>query len=82
MMQPAIEFRDVDILFASGARGHAARLKQALQMVDQRRSRAEITAETGLVMGVSGASLSVAEGEISVLGLRKIHAAARRQRAE
>jgi len=67
MMQPAIEFRDVDILFASGARGHAARLKQALQMVDQRRSRAEISAETGLVMGVSGASLSVAEGEISVL---------------
>ncbi len=67
MMQPAIEFRGVDILFASAGGRQAARLKQALGMVDQGLSRDEIASRTGLVLGVSGASLSVAPGEISVL---------------
>ena len=65
--RPAIDFRNVDILFAGEGRQQPARMRQALQMVDQGRSRADIVRETGLVAGVTGATLSVAEGEISVL---------------
>jgi len=68
MMQPAIEFRNVDVLFESGsARRQAARIQQALRLVDQGRSRGDIVKETGVVAGVCGANLSVAPGEISVL---------------
>ena len=66
-MQPAIEFRQVDILFAGAGRQQEARMKQALQLLDQHRSRADIVRETGLVAGVTGASLQVERGEISVL---------------
>ncbi len=67
MQAPAIEFRDVDILFASGRRRQAARLKQALDLVDQGQSRADIAAQTGIVLGICGANLMVTQGEISVL---------------
>ena len=66
MMQPAVEFQGVDVLFAPPG-GQAARFKQALGMVDEGRSRSDIAAQTGVVLGVSGANLSVAPGEISVL---------------
>ena len=65
--RPAIEFRGVDILFAGGAGAGSARMKAALALVDAGVSRADIARQTGFVAGVTGASLSVAEGEISVL---------------
>jgi glycine betaine/proline transport system ATP-binding protein len=67
-MKAAIEFRDVDILF-SGAPGRAGRsaLRDALAALDAGATRADIQAKYGVVVGVAGASLSVAPGEISVL---------------
>ncbi len=65
--RPAIEFRGVDILFAGGAGAQSARMKAALALVDAGVSRAKIARQTGFVAGVTGASLSVEEGEISVL---------------
>ena len=56
----AVNFKDVSIIF--GARPEAA-----LAMVDQGKSRDEIGAETGMVLGVANASLSIEEGEILVL---------------
>ena len=67
MMRPAIEFRGVDIVFAGNAGLQSARMKQALRLVDAGMSRAEVARQTGLVAGVTGASLTVAQGEISVL---------------
>ena len=64
---PAVEFRDVDILFAQGLRRASASQDRALALMDAGGSRAEIAAATGVVLGVRGASLSVAQGEISVL---------------
>ena len=63
----ALDFCNVDILFATDAGRTAAKMKQAVGMVDAGRTRAEVAAATGVVAGVTGASLSVAEGEISVL---------------
>lgn len=57
---PAVEFRSVDIIFGK-------RPEIALPMLDQGSSREEILAETGMVLGVAGASLSVPTGEICVL---------------
>ncbi len=62
---PAIEFRDVDILFALGA--SARRLREAAAMLDRGLGRAEIAQATGTVVGVAGASLVVRPGEICVL---------------
>ena len=62
-MTAAVEFRGVDILF--GASGQTR--TRALQMMDEGRTRSEIQAETGAVLGVSGASLTVAAGEMCVL---------------
>ena len=59
-MTAAVEFRDVDIIF-----GHDR--AAALAMVDAGSSRAEILEKTGAVLGCAGASLTVKEGEISVL---------------
>ncbi|OLP59423.1 choline ABC transporter ATP-binding protein [Xaviernesmea oryzae] len=59
-MNDAVIFGNVDIVFGD-------RPERALAMVDQGRSRDEIGAATGLVLGVAGASLSVREGEILVL---------------
>ncbi len=69
-MSIALEFRAVDILFPPRGRSRAAAaasLAQALVALDAGRSRAEIAAATGVVLGVAGASLAVARGEISVL---------------
>lgn len=56
----AVSFRDVNIIFGD-------RPEIGLAMVDQGRSRDEIGAETGLVLGVANASLTIEEGEILVL---------------
>lgn len=55
-----VTFRNVDIVF--GKEPNAA-----LPLLDNGRSRDEISAETGIVVGVSNASLSIREGEILVL---------------
>ncbi len=64
----AVEFQDVDILFArqTGRDGRAA-IRSALAMLDGGAARAEISETCGVIVGVAGASLSVAQGEISVL---------------
>ncbi|CAN5355108.1 hypothetical protein BH10PSE15_BH10PSE15_07140 [soil metagenome] len=67
-MTVALEFRNVDILFCkdSGKR-RDANLAIALKLLDAGGTRAEIEAQTGVVLGVSDASLIVEEGKISVL---------------
>ena len=60
-MPAAITFRDVDIVFGK------ASPKRALALLDQGRTREEILTETGQVVGVAGANLSVGTGEICVL---------------
>src|SRR6266699_1038003 len=67
-MNTAVEFRNVDILFCAKAKRRAARLtQQALALLDAGQTRAEIATQTGVVVGVADANLSVARGEISVL---------------
>ena len=56
----AIDFRNVDILFGKDTRA-------ALNLLDAGRSRDEILAQTGAVLGVADANLAVARGEIFVL---------------
>ena len=58
--RPAIEFEHVDIVF-----GHSP--KRALALLDAGRTRDEILRETGNILGVADASLSVQQGEICVL---------------
>jgi glycine betaine/proline transport system ATP-binding protein len=55
----AVAFRDVDIVF--GGRPQAA-----LPLIDAGRTRDEILAETGQVVGVAGATLAIEQGEICV----------------
>jgi glycine betaine/proline transport system ATP-binding protein len=59
-MTPAVEFRNVDIIFGDNV---GAALKLAHEGVD----RADILKRTGAVLGATGANLTVNEGEISVL---------------
>ncbi len=59
-MTTAVEFRNVDIIFGD-------KTATALAMLDEGKSRADILAATGSVLGAAGASLTVREGEISVL---------------
>jgi glycine betaine/proline transport system ATP-binding protein len=59
-MTVAVDFRNVDIMFGPDQAG-------SLAMVDAGASRAEILEKTGNVLGCAGASLTVHEGEISVL---------------
>src|SRR3954463_8825633 len=66
-MNTAVEFRNVDILFGGKNRRAAAQKQEALACLDAGKSRAEIAAQTGVVVGVANANLSVARGEISVL---------------
>ncbi len=56
----AVQFDNVSIIFGSNP-------QKALEMADAGRSRDEIGAETGLVLGVANASLDIQEGEILVL---------------
>ncbi len=59
-MTDAVIFGNVDIVFGDNP-------EKALALVDQGKTRDEIGVETGLVLGVAGASLAVKEGEILVL---------------
>jgi glycine betaine/proline transport system ATP-binding protein len=67
-MTAAVEFDRVDILFARqpGRAGRGA-MRDALAALDGGATRADIQSRFGVVVGVAGASLSVARGEISVL---------------
>ena len=67
-MTPAIEFQDVDILFAQqpGRRGRKA-IREAIAALDAGGTRTDIQNQFGVIVGVAGASLRVARGEISVL---------------
>jgi glycine betaine/proline transport system ATP-binding protein len=56
----AVEFRNVDIVFGQDT-------KEAVRLMDAGKSREEILAATGNVLGVAGASLTVHKGEICVL---------------
>jgi glycine betaine/proline transport system ATP-binding protein len=64
----AIEFQNVDILFAreTGRTGRRA-IAAAVARLDAGATRAQISDELGVIVGVAGASLAVARGEISVL---------------
>lgn len=59
-MTTSVEFKNVDIIFGD-------RTETAVSMLDAGKSRAEILAATGSVLGAAGASLVVRQGEISVL---------------
>jgi glycine betaine/proline transport system ATP-binding protein len=63
----AVEFRNVDILFSGRSRRATALKQAALAALDAGKSRAQISEQTGVVVGVANANLSVAPGEISVL---------------
>lgn len=67
-MSVAIEFQSVDILFSSrqGREGRKA-IRDALALLDAGDARAAIAEKLGVIVGVAGASLSVARGDISVL---------------
>jgi glycine betaine/proline transport system ATP-binding protein len=69
MSASALEFRAVDILFCarSGRRAQQAAIQRALALLDVGGTRTQIAEKTSVVVGVSGASLTVARGEISVL---------------
>ncbi len=67
-MSAAVEFQDVDILFPRGpGRSGRTALREALSALDGGASRADIQSKYGVIVGVAGATLSVAQGEISVL---------------
>ncbi|MGB3811839.1 MAG: choline ABC transporter ATP-binding protein [Shinella sp.] len=59
-MTDTVVFKNVSIIFGDNP-------QQALAMVDAGKTRDEIGAETGLVLGVADATLSITEGEILVL---------------
>jgi glycine betaine/proline transport system ATP-binding protein len=67
-MTNAVEFKDVDILFArqTGSNGRKS-VREALAALDAGGTRADIQSRYGVIVGVAGATLSVAQGEISVL---------------
>ena len=64
-MRHAVEFSNVDIVFGAG--GGRRQRDEALRLLDAGRTRAEIAAQTGAVVGVAGASLGVEPGRICVL---------------
>jgi glycine betaine/proline transport system ATP-binding protein len=66
-MNSAVEFKDVDILFASAERDGRKVMREALAALDGGATRTDIQNKYGVIVGVAGASLSVAHGEISVL---------------
>jgi glycine betaine/proline transport system ATP-binding protein len=66
-MKSAVEFQDVDILFAGAGRDGRKDLREALAALDAGGTRTDIQNKYGVVVGVAGANLSVARGEISVL---------------
>src|ERR1017187_3607497 len=67
-MSAAIEFQGVDILFArQPGRAGRAGMRDALAALDAGATRSDIQSKFGVIVGVAGANLSVARGEISVL---------------
>ena len=66
-MSTAVEFRNVDILFSRAGRDGRRAKREALAALDAGGSRADIQNKFGVIVGVAGATLSVARGEISVL---------------
>jgi len=66
-MNSAVEFKDVDILFSQAGRDGRKSLREALASLDGGAARADIHNKFGVIVGVAGANLSVAPGEISVL---------------
>jgi len=60
MTKTAVSFKNVDIIFGDNK-------AEALRLLDEGATRQEINEKTGAVLGVAGASLDVAEGEIFVL---------------
>ena len=67
-MSAAVEFRDVDILFPRdrGRKGERA-VAAALARLDAGAARDELSAECNVILGVAGATLAVAPGEICVM---------------
>lgn len=67
-MTAAVEFQNVDILFArqAGRDGRRA-VREAIAALDAGGTRTGIQDRYGVIVGVAGATLSVARGEISVL---------------
>ncbi len=59
-MVAAVEFRHVDVIFGKAQ-------KQACKLLEQGADRATILKQTGSVLGVADASLTIQEGEICVL---------------
>jgi glycine betaine/proline transport system ATP-binding protein len=59
-MTTAVAFKNVDILFG-------VKQDTAIAMMDAGSTRSDILEKTGVVLGCAGASLTVREGEISVL---------------
>src|SRR5664279_3940875 len=66
-MNSAVEFKDVDILFAQSGRDGRREMREALAALDGGGTRSDIQNKYGIIVGVAGANLSVARGEISVL---------------
>jgi glycine betaine/proline transport system ATP-binding protein len=66
-MNATLEFKDVDILFEGSGRNAGKLMREALGALDGGATRADIQARFGVIVGVAGANLSVARGEISVL---------------
>ena len=66
-MNTAVEFKNVDILFSGDGRDARRSKREALAALDAGGSRSDIQNEFGVIVGVAGANLSVARGEISVL---------------
>jgi glycine betaine/proline transport system ATP-binding protein len=65
-MNSAISFQSVDILFTAGS-DQRRRQQKALAALDRGLTRDEIQKQFGVIVGVAGAGLKVAAGEISVL---------------
>ncbi|HEY0800651.1 MAG TPA: ATP-binding cassette domain-containing protein, partial [Steroidobacteraceae bacterium] len=63
----AMEFQNVDILFPNAGRTARKGMRDALAALDAGGTRADIQNRYGVIVGVAGANLSVARGEISVL---------------
>jgi glycine betaine/proline transport system ATP-binding protein len=66
-MNSALEFKDVDILFAAPGRDGRKLKRDALAASDAGATRSDIQNRYGVIIGVAGANLRVARGEISVL---------------
>src|SRR5260370_24780117 len=66
-MNSAVEFKNVDILFAQAGRDGRKSLREALAALDGGATRTDIQNKYGVIVGVAGANLGVAPGEISVL---------------